>query len=195
MKNLIFILLFGLPITIFSQNLNDTIDFKSIKKELINNQLIKMIIEYRDILGKTKISKDTAPMFSAKYHMIYFETYGDESVIHNKPIVYDVYGLGYTITSIYDSPTNRLFTLGLQVSGGEEYHLITEISEFYKINTSKKMTYTNLVKLVFYDLIKDKTILIDDSNIEKYLGVANGCFINEFGDIKFGVTLVVGKKN
>lgn len=184
----------GLPTITFSQSLLDNIDFNSVNKDLINNELIRMIIDYRDIIGSTPIVKDTAPMFSAKYHMMYFETYGDESVIHDKPIVYDLYGLGYSITSIYDSPANRLFTLGLQATKGGEYHLVTEISKFYKIDVNKKITYFSFIKMIYDDMIIDKSIINDNSDIKKYLGVSNGIHRDEFGEIKFGITLVIGKK-
>lgn len=194
MRVIISVILVFLSCNVFSQKITDKINFTSFNREFFSEELIKMIIEYRQIIGSSEMLKDTVPMFSAKYKMLYFEKYGDESVLHDKPIEYDIYGRGYKISSILDSPENRLFSSGLYINHSELNLLICEESKYYDVSSLSNLTYYEFLKLVFNEFKENKNLLYDSSVLKKYIGVANSLYIDDSEIKKFGITLVVGIK-
>lgn len=195
MRNTIIIILALLSTSVYSQSLMDTVNFDSLNKGLINSEIIKRIIEIRTLNGSVEIEKDSVTMYSAEYHTMYFREYGDESTIHDKILELDLYGSGFKIKSIFDTPENRLFTLGLIISHNQFlYYSVKEISKFYKFNENTKMTYSELVENLLLDLISDKEVIYDYSDIKKYFGVSNDIFKLSDEEIILTTTLVIGKR-
>jgi hypothetical protein len=199
MKILFFISFFTLISTqFFGQNLNDYINFDSLNKELINNSITNRIISERNFKNATEIVVDSTPICSANYHVAYFETYGDMSSIHTKLLYYDVYHRGYKIYSMYETPHDRLNSLSYPFyKRNEHYLLIDEISKFYNLGISPKIKYNELIENVLIDFISEKSntpLILDFTNIKKYIGITCGIFKNEYGEIIFGSTIVVSKK-
>ena len=195
MRTIIFILLTLVSTFVSSQDLIDTVNFDSINKGLINDELIKRIIETRILNGCAESEKDISAMYTAKYHTTYFEKYGDESTIQDKELELDLYGDGGVIKSIFDTPENRLFTLGLIKSNNKFlYYSVKEISKFYKLKKNTKLKYNDLVDILLSDLTNDKEVIHDYSNIKKYLGVSNSIFNLNDEEIILTTTLVIGRR-
>jgi|LakMenE18May11ns_1017448.scaffolds.fasta_scaffold9930322_4 hypothetical protein len=195
MKTITSIFLFFLTTTLYSQNLNDSVKFDSLNKSLICDNLMDLVRETRLKNGSAEIEKDSAAILSSKYHTMYFEKYRDESTIHNKPIDFEFKNLGYIAQSIYDTPENRLFTIGLYTSKGEfNYSLTKEITKFYKINKNISMTYSQLVENIFIDFTSDSSVCYDFSNQKKFFGISYSVITTENEEVILSVTLVIGKR-
>jgi hypothetical protein len=210
MKNLILVLVLTLPTLIFGQTINDYVDFDSLNKNLIKNELINIIIEERQNRGIVSIEKDTIPIYAADYNVLYFETYGDESQIHNedKPISYDLYCKGYNVKSVCKYPSDRVRFAETFIKERESYCnskiipeqiYVSEVSFFYNFNKNNKITYHSLIETILDDFFKNDfnvpNILINDiSNEKKYIGISCGKYKEENDNFVFIITYVITKK-
>lgn len=203
MRNLMLSLVLIFPLSVFGQNLKDIVNFDSLNKDLINNELINLIIKERKVKQAVSLVKDTIPMFAAKYHTMYFERYGDDSQIHAKDssIVYDLYGRGYMVESESPTPLSRVrmaeFVIETPDSLGlYEYNhkLVSEVSKFYKIQKDLNITYETLINNIFEDFIETKNgnILVNDfTNESKHLGIASGLYKDNNDEIVLTSTYVL----
>jgi hypothetical protein len=197
MRNLILFLIIGLPILVFGQNLNDVVNFDSLNKDLINNELYKKISKIRKQLNLDQIVKDTVPIYAAKYHLTYFKQHKDLSEIHNenKVVKSDLYGRGYIVHSSLLTPEIRL-DLGertIKYPGvwmeKSSYNLIEERTFSYNLNKTKSITYNDLIENIYIDLSNSKLLnaLLNENNL---FGFWNEC-VTEDENIIFAISYVL----
>lgn len=177
----------------FSQKISDFINFDSLNTQLIDSQVTEMIISKRLSLGSTNIIQDKVTKYSAKYHTTYFEKYGDQSSKHTIGLFLDITNSGNKSWSLYDTPSNRIFSIGFLLNKNYIYDLVLEESKFYKID-SRKITYQELIESIYLDLISNKQTILDFSNDIKYIGVSSGIHKSEYDEITFSTTLVIGSR-
>jgi hypothetical protein len=196
MRNIIVILALCLSTLIFGQKSSDKINLDSINNDLLNELLIKKIIEQRYLSGATEIMKDTIPMASAKYHTDYFVTYDDTSSTHNpnNPLPFYYLGNSTPYPTNFSTPQSRLFNVGVfmnQVDQNKSVELIKEVTFFSPINNFSQINYTECVEKIFNNLIDNnkKDILYDYTNEERFIGVSSVT-----KDHNFMLTLVISTK-
>lgn len=205
MRNLMLSLVLIFPLVVFGQTLKDVVNFDSLNKDFINNELINLIVKERKVKQATSLVKDTIPMFAAKYHTMYFERYGDDSQIHanDSLILCDLYGRGYMVESESPTPLSRIrmaeFVIETPDSLGVydfNYRLVSEVSKFYKIQKNMNITYETLINNIFEDFIENNNgnILVNDfTNENKHLGVASGLYKDKNDEIILTSTYVLTK--